>query len=120
MHIAATRPLALKVEELDPAVVERERAILAEKAAASGKPESVIEKMVEGGLRKFYEESVLLKQAFVMEPDHTVEAYVAKAAKDLGHPVEVIGFTRLELGEGVEKGPEGDFAAEVAALTGQS
>jgi elongation factor Ts len=120
MHIAATQPLALRTEEVDPAAVERERAIFAEQAAASGKPANVIEKMIEGRIRKFYEEVVLLKQAFVMEPDLTVEAYVQKAAKDLGHPVEITGFVRLALGEGVEKGPAGDFASEVAAMAGKA
>ncbi len=118
MHIAATQPLALKTEEVDPAAVERERAIFAEQAAASGKPPAVVEKMIEGRIRKFYEEVVLLKQAFVMEPEVTVEAFVTKAGKDMGHAVEVTGFVRLALGEGVEKGPEADFAAEVASLTG--
>lgn len=118
MHIAATQPLALKTEEVDPAAVERERAIFAEQAAESGKPPAVVEKMIEGRIRKFYEEVVLLKQSFVMEPELTVEQYVEKAAKEMGHPVAVTGFVRLALGEGVEKGPEGDFAAEVAALTG--
>jgi elongation factor Ts len=119
MHIAATQPLALTTEEVDPAAVERERAIFAEQAAASGKPPAVVEKMIEGRIRKFYEEVVLLKQSFVMEPELTVEQFVQKAAKDLGHPVSVIGFVRLALGEGVEKGTD-DFAAEVAALTGQA
>lgn len=119
MHIAATQPMALTTDELDPAAVERERAIFSEQAAESGKPPAVVEKMVEGRIRKFYEEVVLLKQAFVMEPDLTVEAYVAKAARELGHPVTIAGFVRLALGEGVEKGPESDFAAEVASLTGQ-
>ena len=119
MHIAATQPLALRIEEVDPAAVERERAIFAEQAAASGKPPNVVEKMIEGRIRKFYEEVVLLKQAFVMEPEVTVEQYVEKAAKDMGHPVTVTGFVRLALGEGVEKGTD-DFAAEVAALTGQA
>ena len=118
MHIAATQPLALTTEEVDPAAVERERAIFAEQAAESGKPPAVVEKMIEGRIRKFYEEVVLLKQNFVMEPELTVEAYVAKAAKDMGHEVTVTGFVRLALGEGVEKGPEADFAAEVASLTG--
>jgi elongation factor Ts len=117
MHIAATSPLALDVTELDPAVVEREKAIFTEQAEGSGKPANVIEKMVEGRLRKFYEEAVLLKQSFVMDPDLTVEAYVAKAAKEMGAPIKVVGFVRLALGEGVEKGTD-DFAAEVAALTG--
>jgi len=119
MHIAATSPLALDVDELDPAVVEREKAIFTEQAEGSGKPANVIEKMVEGRLRKFYEEAVLLKQTFVMDPDLTVEAYVAKAAKEMGAPIKVTGFVRLALGEGVEKNTD-DFAAEVAALAGQA
>jgi elongation factor Ts len=118
MHIAATSPLALTPEEVDPAAAERERAIFTEQAESSGKPANVIEKMVEGRMRKFYEEVVLLKQAFVMDPDLTVEAYVAKAAKEIGAPIKVTGFVRLALGEGVEK-KEDDFAGEVAALTGQ-
>ncbi len=119
MHIAATQPLALTTEEVDPAAVERERAIFAEQAAASGKPPGVVEKMIEGRIRKFYEEVVLLKQSFVMEPELTVEQYVQRAAKDLGHPVTLTGFVRLALGEGVEKAAD-DFAGEVAALTGQA
>lgn len=119
MHIAAAQPLALDVNEVDPAVVEREKAIFTEQAQGSGKPPAVIEKMVEGRLRKFYEESVLLKQAFVMDPDLTVEAFVAKAAKEIGAPIKIAGFVRLALGEGVEKKAD-DFAGEVAALAGQS
>ena len=119
MHIAATSPLALTTEEVDPAAAEREKAIFTEQAEGSGKPANVIEKMVEGRMRKFYEEVVLLKQAFVMDPDLTVEAYVAKAAKEIGAPIKVTGFVRLALGEGVEK-KEDDFAGEVAALTGQA
>lgn len=117
MHIAATSPLALNTDAVDPAAVERERAIFTEQAAESGKPPAVVEKMVEGRIRKFYEEVVLLKQAFVMEPDKTVEQYVAHAAKEMGHPVTITGFVRLALGEGVEKKTD-DFAAEVASLTG--
>jgi elongation factor Ts len=116
MHIAATSPLALTPEEVDPAAAEREKAIFIEQAESSGKPANVIEKMVEGRMRKFYEEVVLLKQSFVMDPDLTVEAYVAKAAKEIGAPIKVVGFVRLALGEGVEK-KEDDFAGEVAALT---
>ena len=119
MHIAATSPLALSTEEVDPAAVERERAIFSEQANASGKPPGVIEKMVEGRIRKFYEEVVLLKQSFVMEPEVTVEQYVAKAAKDGGFTAKVTGFVRLALGEGVDK-PTDDFAAEVASMTGAS
>jgi elongation factor Ts len=119
MHVAATNPMSLSADDLDPAAIERERAIFAEQAAASGKPPAVVEKMVEGRIRKFLEEVVLLKQAFVMNPDQTVEQLVADTAKQLGSPVTVKGFVRLALGEGVEKGPEADFAAEVAAMTGQ-
>jgi len=117
MHVAATQPLSLSTDDLDPAAVERERAIFAEQAAASGKPPAVVEKMVEGRLRKFYEEVVLLKQAFVMNPDQTVEQLVADTAKALGSPVAVKGFVRLALGEGVEKNDGPDFASEVAAMT---
>ena len=118
MHIAATNPLSLNAEDIDPVHVERERAIFSEQAAASGKPPGVVEKMVEGRIRKFYEEVVLMKQNFVMEPELTVEAYVARAAKEMGCEIKITGFVRLALGEGVEKGPTQDFAAEVASLTG--
>jgi elongation factor Ts len=119
MHVAATSPLALTVEEVDPAAVERERAIFSEQAAASGKPPQVIEKMIEGRIRKFYEEVVLLKQAFVMNPDQTIEQLLAEQSKTLGAPIKLVGFARLALGEGVEKKTD-DFAGEVAALTGQA
>ncbi len=119
MHIAATSPLSLSVDDIDPAAVERERAIFSEQAQASGKPPQVIEKMVEGRIRKFYEEVVLLKQAFVMNPDQTIEQFVAEQGKALSAPIQLVGFVRLALGEGVEKAKD-DFAGEVAALTGQS
>ena len=118
MHVAATQPLSLSADDIDPAAVERERAIFAEQAAESGKPPQVVEKMVEGRIRKFLEEVVLLKQAFVMNPDQTVEQLVEATGKELGSPIKVVGFARLALGEGVEKKTE-DFAAEVAAVTGQ-
>jgi elongation factor Ts len=118
MHIAATQPMSLSTDDLDPAAVERERAIFVEQAAASGKPPAVVEKMVEGRIRKFFEEVVLTKQAFVMNPDQTVEQLVAETGKQIGSPIELVGFTRLALGEGVEKKTE-DFAAEVAAAAGQ-
>jgi len=118
MHVAATSPLALNVAELDQAVVEREKAVFSEQARESGKPENIIEKMVEGRLRKFYEEVTLEKQAFVINPDQTVEQAVEALAKDLGTEVKLSGFVRFALGEGVEK-EEQDFAAEVAAATGQ-
>jgi elongation factor Ts len=117
MHVAATSPQSLSTDDLDPAAVERERAIFTEQAEASGKPPAVIEKMVEGRIRKFYEEVVLLKQSFVMNPDQTVEQLLAEQSKTLGAPVTIAGFTRLGLGEGVEKAAN-DFAAEVASMTG--
>ena len=117
MHVAATQPLSLSTDDLDPAAVEHERSIFAEQAAQSGKPPQVIEKMVEGRLRKFYEEVVLLKQAFVMNPDQTIEQLVAEQAKTLESPVTVKGFVRFALGEGVEKPQGPDFATEVAALS---
>jgi len=118
MHVAATNPLSLSTDDLDPAAVEREKAIFTEQALASGKPAGVVEKMVEGRIRKFFEEVVLLKQAFVMNPDQTIEQLVAETAKATGSPVSVKGFVRFALGEGVEKKVD-DFAAEVASMSGQ-
>lgn len=118
MHVAAASPavaLAVDVNELSADVIEREKAVFADQARQSGKPEAIIEKMVEGRLRKFYEEVVLLKQVFVFDPDLTVEGAIAVAAKDAGAPIKLTGFVRMVLGEGVEKKEE-DFAAEVAAL----
>ncbi|MBL9035301.1 MAG: elongation factor Ts, partial [Rhodospirillaceae bacterium] len=91
------------VEAVDPAALERERAVLAEQAKASGKPAEIIGKMVEGRLRKYYEEVVLLEQAFVMDPDSRVKQIVEKAAKELGAPVAIVGFVRMALGEGIDK-----------------
>jgi elongation factor Ts len=116
LHAAAAAPLALSVEELDPAAVERERAIFREQSIASGKPAAVAEKMVEGRIRKFYEESVLLKQAYVRDPSITIEQLVEQTAKAVGSPVKVVGFARFALGEGIEK-ETADFASEVAAMT---
>ncbi|MEP2707854.1 MAG: translation elongation factor Ts [Roseibium sp.] len=118
MHVAATSPLALNTDELDQAVVEREKSVFSEQARESGKPENIIEKMVEGRLRKFYEEVTLVKQAFVINPDQTVEQAVEALAKELGTDVKLSGFVRFALGEGIEKKEE-DFAAEVAAASGQ-
>lgn len=117
MHVAATNPQAVSVEKLDPAVVAREREILAEQARASGKPESIVQKMVEGRLRKFYEEAVLLEQAFVVDPDRKVRQVLADFQKETGQPVEIVGIVRMALGEGIGK-PATDFAAEVAELGG--
>jgi elongation factor Ts len=117
MHIAAANPQAIDVASLDPAFVERERAVLTEQAKDSGKPAPVIEKMVEGRLRKFYEEVVLLSQAFVHDPETTVEKALAAAEQAAGAPIKITGFYRFALGEGVDR-PEGDVAAEVAAAAG--
>jgi elongation factor Ts len=114
MHVAATNPLALTAEQIDPAAVEREKAIFSDQARQSGKPEAIIEKMVEGRLRKFYEEVVLLKQAFVLNPDITVEKALKDAEKEIGAPAKITAYLRFALGEGIEKEAT-DFAAEVAA-----
>ncbi len=119
MHVAAANPLALNVDELDKDVVERERQVFSEQARESGKPDNIIEKMVEGRLRKFYEEVVLLSQAFVMNPDQSIEQAVKDAEKDAGAPVKLVGFQRYALGEGIEK-EETDFAAEVKAAASAS
>ncbi|MBZ9841834.1 translation elongation factor Ts [Mesorhizobium sp. CA10] len=114
MHVAATNPVALTAEEVDPALIEREKAIFSDQARQSGKPEAIIEKMVEGRLRKFYEEVVLLKQAFVLNPDITVERALKDAEKEIGAPAKITSYLRFALGEGIEKETT-DFAAEVAA-----
>ena len=114
MHVAAARPQSLTVADLDKAAIERERAVLAEKAGQSGKAADIIAKMVEGGLRKFHQEVVLLEQAFVIDGKTKVAKVVDEAAKQVGAPVRIAGFLRFELGEGIEKKSE-DFAAEVAA-----
>ncbi|MEM9123126.1 MAG: translation elongation factor Ts [Pseudomonadota bacterium] len=114
MHVAAAAPLAARVDELDPAAIEREREVLAQQARDSGKPENIIDKMVQGRLRKFYQEVVLLSQVFVVDPDNTVEQVIENAAKELGSPIKLAGFARFAIGEGIEK-EEADFAAEVSA-----
>ncbi|MBS1101880.1 elongation factor Ts [Gluconobacter sp. Dm-62] len=111
MHVAATRPAALDVASVDPESLERERAVLIEQARESGKPEAIIEKMVEGRIRKFYEEVVLLEQVWVLDGESRVSKVVEKAGAKLA------GFERFQLGEGIEK-EENDFAAEVAAAAG--
>ncbi|MEM8985803.1 MAG: translation elongation factor Ts [Pseudomonadota bacterium] len=117
MHVAAARPLAATVEELDPEVLKRERDVLVDQAKASGKPDEIIEKMVDGRIRKYYEEVVLLEQVFVVDGETKISKVLKNAEGDVGAPVALAGFVRLELGEGVEK-EETDFAAEVAAATG--
>src|SRR5688572_3256319 len=103
MHVAAAKPLALSADQLDKAAVDRERAIYAEQAAASGKPAEIVGKMVEGRLRKYYEEVVLLEQAYVHDDKVRVKQAVDQAAKELGAPVKVAGFVRFALGEGIDK-----------------
>lgn len=117
MHIAATSPLAITPEHLPADVVARERAIYADQARQSGKPENVIEKMIEGRMRKFYEESVLLSQTFVIDGETQVGKVVEKLSKELGAPIEVAGFFRFQVGEGIEK-ETADFADEVKAMAG--
>jgi elongation factor Ts len=114
MHVAAAQPQSVAVADLDPALVERERGILAEQARASGKAEEIVGKMVEGRLRKYYEEVVLLEQTFVIDGESRVKAAIEAAAKEAGAPIEVGGFARMVLGEGIERDRK-DFAAEVAA-----
>ena len=117
MHVAAASPsaaVAVTEADVDPALVEQERAVFADQARQSGKPDNIIEKMVEGRLRKFYEEVVLLKQAFVFDPDKSVGEAIKDAEGEAGAPIELTGFVRMALGEGIEKKDE-DFAAEVAA-----
>ena len=117
MHVAAANPLYLDIASVDAAALERERNVLREQSRASGKPEAIIEKMVEGRLRKFYEEVVLLEQVFVIDGETRIAKVVEAAAKELGTPVKITGFARFALGEGIEK-EQADFAAEVAAAAG--
>jgi len=117
MHIANTAPLSVSPDDIDQDVVARERAIFTEQAKESGKPAEVIEKMIEGRVRKFYEEVTLLAQTFVVDGESKVRDVVAKAEKDAGAPIKVTKFVRYSLGEGIEK-EETDFAAEVAATAG--
>lgn len=114
MHVAAANPQALAIADVDPAALDRERAVLADQARASGRPEEIIEKMVEGRIRKYYEEIVLLEQAFVLDPQSKISQVVETASKALGAPIQLTGFVRYALGEGIEKA-ETDFAAEVQA-----
>jgi elongation factor Ts len=115
MHIAAANPLALSADKLDPALIAREKSVFSEQATASGKPADIIGKMVEGRLRKYYEEVCLLEQLFVVDGENKISQVLANAAKDIGAPVTISGYIRFALGEGVEKEVK-DFAAEVAAM----
>jgi len=119
MHIAAANPVAVDRGAVDTTLVDRERDVLAEQARASGRPEEIIAKMVEGRLRKFYEEVVLLEQTFVIDGENKVSKVLENAGKDMGAPVSVAAFARFQLGEGVEKS-QSDFASEVAAAAGRA
>ena len=119
MHVAATNPLALTPADLDESVVTKEREMLIAEARESGKPEAIIEKMVDGRMQKFFKESVLTTQIFVMDGERTIDQVVADEAKSLGTDVKLTGFVRMGLGEGIEKKEE-DFAAEVAAAVAGS
>lgn len=119
MHVAATAPLSLNTDDLDPAAIEKERQVLTEKAKEEGRPEAMISKIVDGQIAKFQKDVVLTKQPFVMNPDVTIEQLVADAGKELGAPgLHLAGFVRLALGEGVEKVEGPDFASEVASMMG--
>ena len=117
MHIAAANPQFLAVSDIDADALERERAVVTEQAKATGKPENVIEKMVVGRLNKYYEEVVLLEQTFVIDGETKIKDVVAKAGKECGCELELVGFKKFVLGEGIEKTTV-DFAAEVAAQLG--
>jgi elongation factor Ts len=114
MHVAAASPLFLDVSSVDSASLEREREVLKEQARASGKPEAIIEKMVEGRVRKYYEEVVLLEQVYVVDGETKIAKVVENAGKAAGKPITLVGFSRFVLGDGIEKETQ-DFAAEVAA-----
>jgi elongation factor Ts len=117
MHVASSQPQFLDIDSVDASALERERDILSEQARASGKPEEIVSKMVEGRIRKYYEEVVLLEQVFIMDTDSKVGKFVEAAAKEIGSPIKIVGFERFTVGEGVER-KEDDFADEVAKLAG--
>ncbi|MGI9355609.1 MAG: translation elongation factor Ts [Rhizobiaceae bacterium] len=115
MHVAATNPLAAVKEDMDPTVVEREKKIFSDSAKESGKPDNIVEKMVEGRIRKFFEENVLMSQTFVITGEDTVEQALKAAEADAGAPITLKGFVRYQLGEGIKKEVD-DLAAEVAKM----
>lgn len=117
MHVAAAKPQSVTRDDMDSEIVARERAIFAEQARESGKPAEIVEKMVEGRIRKFYEEACLVDQTFVIDGDSKISAAVEAAAKEANGPIAIKGFSLFVLGEGIEKEEE-DFAAEVAAVAG--
>lgn len=119
MHVAATNPLALSENDLDSSVVEKERAMLKAEALESGKPEAIVDKMVEGRMKKFFKESVLLTQTFVMDGERSVSKVIEDEASFINSDIKMVAFSRMSLGEGIEKKEE-NFAAEVAAAVASS
>jgi elongation factor Ts len=119
MHIAATNPLALSENDLDSSVVDKERAMLKAEALESGKPEAIVDKMVEGRMKKFFKESVLLTQTFVMDGERSVSKVIEDEAASINSDIKMVAFSRMSLGEGIEKKEE-NFAAEVAAAVASS
>jgi elongation factor Ts len=119
MHVAATNPLALSENDLDSSVVEKERAMLKAEALESGKPEAIVDKMVEGRMKKFFKESVLLTQTFVMDGERSVSKVIEDEASSINSDIKMVAFSRMSLGEGIEKKEE-NFAAEVAAAVASS
>lgn len=119
MHIAATNPLALSENDLDASVVDKERAMLKAEALESGKPEAIVDKMVEGRMKKFFKESVLLTQTFVMDGERSVSKVIEDEAASINSDIKMVAFSRMSLGEGIEKKEE-NFAAEVAAAVASS
>jgi elongation factor Ts len=117
MHVAAARPEALNIESVDASALEREKDILADQARQSGKPEDIIEKMMTGRIRKYYDQVVLLEQTYVIDGETKISKVLENAAGDVGGEIALTDYVRFELGEGVEK-KEDDFAAEVAAMAG--
>jgi elongation factor Ts len=117
MHVAAASPIALSSDHVAADIVERERAIYAEQARESGKPENIIAKMVDGRMKKFFQEQVLLEQTFVIDGETPVNKVIEKASKELGHPIQLSGFVRYQVGEGIEK-EDSDFAGEVSKMAG--
>ena len=119
MHVAATNPLALSEDDLDPSIVEKERTMLKAEALESGKPEAIVDKMVEGRMKKFFKESVLLTQTFVMDGERSISKVIEDEASSINSDIKMVAFSRMSLGEGIEKKEE-NFAAEVAAAVASS
>ena len=119
MHIAALNPISLNIDDVDKDILSKERAIITEQANETGRPQNIIEKMVEGKINKFLEENVLMSQTFVIDNETKINNLIASKSKEIGHPIKLLSFIRMELGEGLEK-KEDNFADEVAATIAKS